>query len=699
MTVKFTIQEYASILENEGIDPQTLITDGEMIYHETSYSPFIDISKSRNPFQRLVKTIPQQVNPNRHYKALPKEYLASLKIDFATLFELISENAFKALVEPDSLTSNTADSPLIDEIARENASICSAQSSVDKDFIVATNEDPKDVSYCYEKKSGSKLSWPSNFILTHPLRLLRIKGNAYEEEYCFSALKDDGFSKQLIVTRSELLTPHWIMMKLGAEFYLKPVPRNYDIMKTLIGDLLCYAQELHIYDQIGWIETDDNWHYLHQEGTIGAPFPYEIVNQCSKKIVHTGISKQESFEFVLSMLKIASPSITAPLLLFNLLAVMNQLFRRCDCEPRFILWITGMTGVRKTTLSKLFFNIFENQQDSVAANFLDTNTSLELKAAEFKDCVMLLDDYRIPTTVRESNEINYKADYILRAYGDRCVKSRSTKKLSRQQEFRPLGLCAVTGECLVDGKSNNARLIEILVESDDVDLNALTYCQENIHQYSSFIYDFIEYLSENIHSLLILIRNRYKHYRSYYGPMCVHGRTADAVSALLTANDILKDFTSSFTNNDIPEFEKIQDAILDILNHQNIKTKNSDFTLTFIRTVDQLMRSGKMKIPNISDSATSTSNALCFQDNDYIYLLPEYALGEVLAVIKHSISSPYPTVRQLAAYLEEKGLIKVEYTEDKKLNRTIKKKINGLRRRYFHINKDRFQELLEEWAE
>lgn len=68
------------------------------------------------------------------------------------------------------------------------------------------------------------------------------------------------------------------------------------------------------------------------------------------------------------------------------------------------MWLHGRTGTRKSTLAKMFANVFNRSNDSINCSFEDTVAAIEVKASEYKDSVLIADDYKPAQTAAQKKE-------------------------------------------------------------------------------------------------------------------------------------------------------------------------------------------------------------------------------------------------------------------------------------------------------
>ena len=181
------------------------------------------------------------------------------------------------------------------------------------------------------------------------------------------------------------------------------------------------------------------------------------------------------------------PSVASDALVYTGLGIafltpLNALLRDIGIEPCFILYFTGKTGTRKTTMAKLILNFFGTFDNGTAppANFRDTINAVELKFALADSTLMLLDD-RIPSTtpkIRAQMEAMEQA--VARQIGDRSGRARMNADGSLKATYRPNCNLIITAEESFSnvGESAIARSLSVELKPGDIELSKLTEVQQ-----------------------------------------------------------------------------------------------------------------------------------------------------------------------------------------------------------------------------
>lgn len=331
--------------------------------------------------------------------------------------------------------------------------------------------------------NGKKEELLSNCIVV-PTKLIEvIDGVSSVMKVELTAIITDKITmKSVVINMEDLKTSRWIDLYFGLDLMLYPISRAYESLKLFIKSLNKIADKVTEFQMIGWHKIDKDWVYLHSGGVLsGDKKKYKNIysNLSDYNIEINNSKRKDAYDEVMKLLDIAPREITLPLLCYTLLSFVNTPLKSINCEPNFILWLHGETGSRKTTIALLFSSLFNKSNSKVPASFKDTKAAIESKAFEYKDSVLIIDDYHPSSNRMEKIDMESKAQFLIRSIGDRIGKARMNRDMSMQDIRLPRGLAVVTGEDFIDGHSSIARCISIPINRDDIKLKKLTNSQKN----------------------------------------------------------------------------------------------------------------------------------------------------------------------------------------------------------------------------
>ena len=288
----------------------------------------------------------------------------------------------------------------------------------------------------------------------------------------------------------------------------------------------------------GWQDVDGKLAYVTPEGVIGsnsrtiADYGQRFGELDKQRIGHLG-----SF---LDMLKLTPNTVAAAIIvLYIVLSFSYKLFKRAGMAPKFILFLLGPSGSRKTSLA-LAMTQLENT-DSPRYTMKSTASALESGFKTYKDAIMLVDDLAPETQVTERKAMQKNLELLTRCFGDGTGKKRNHDYLKAGKEisqYEAEGGAIITGEYSTGCASSLARNLFLNLDKNDVDINLLTDVQNN-PRLAPFLYGFLQYLTVNSTQIIDLIRNRTQQHRRESQGQYSHSRYAEYRAQLLTAAELL----------------------------------------------------------------------------------------------------------------------------------------------------------------
>lgn len=242
------------------------------------------------------------------------------------------------------------------------------------------------------------------------LKEQRLTDNGIEqlEELVFTVRRNYQMSGDIPVTLKDILsqTP---TLKFGAacRIYLG---KGYKSRYSEAMQIQCEnAPRTTLYQRTGYAVIDGQRVFLNGDNSVtaeGLTSKYNVAFSGQLSNYRFTAERHESrFTTLLKLLPSTAPQklIYAGLGL-SFLTPLNALLREDGIEPCFILYFTGKTGTRKTTMAKLFLNFFGSFDNGTAppAGFRDTPNAVEKKFALTDSTLVLLDD--MPQALKIASE-------------------------------------------------------------------------------------------------------------------------------------------------------------------------------------------------------------------------------------------------------------------------------------------------------
>lgn len=471
--------------------------------------------------------------------------------------------------------------------------------------------------------------------------------------------------------------------RFGAACYLSPELRSAkEHYRTAIGAQAENAPCTTIYQHTGWRKINGEWVFLNGGHSVAKDgltrdFSVELDNQL-EPYGFVGGQDEERFKTLLDLLpKVAPPALVYAGLGLCFLTPLNGLLREKGFEPRFILYLTGKTGTRKTTLAKLFLNFFGRFDNGTPApaSFMDTANAVERKFALADSVVMLLDD-RIPSsTPSVKAQMEKMEQSVARMIGDRAARARMEMDGSLRKACRPkCGLIVTAEEAFVNiGESAVARSISVELKPGDVNLEALTEAQEKAGHLNQIMGEYLGYILSHFEDLSNCLPKVFTGYRAK-AQTGGHGRLAEAVAHLQLGIFCMCEWLKSAGQIDerrahsmLGESWKL---FLELAGEQRERMTEEQPTKIFLDTLREMLNRDTYLIRRVDQAnMASTGKILGYRDTLFYYLYPE-AVYAAIAKQLEAQGQVFPLSRNtLFKALHNEGLIEPDKKQLTKVKR------------------------------
>ena len=480
----------------------------------------------------------------------------------------------------------------------------------------------------------------------------------------------------VLLDLSTIQKNRWPAEYFGFEYYVNK--KNMEEFMKIIRQLCKYSDTRNIYNHTGWIIDDNKWSYIHANGCIGdakveveleesinnycLPDSTENLEEACRLSLQLCDALKDDKGIILQSLVYLSP----------LVDIINQVSK----PPEMVVWLWGKTGSRKTSLARAYLSHFGDFSNKIPCTFNDTKTAVELKANLLKDTLCLCDDFAPKQDYREKKAQDSNAELILRMYGDRVAKGRSSNKLDIKNMNIPRGMMLVTGEGIISGESSNARLLSIDVNRESVNLDILTRIQKNTSILGEAMRGYIEWLMYHLNNkhdlddtLENILKDNFEFYRDElvdkYGEY-VHGRTIESISWLKIGFTCMLQYMVDI--NIIEEsrqksYEKRLDIVMNNLIDSQIELISSNSPVEeFLNTLKEAIDSNSIKLGTLNSKNQviddKTENMYGYRDSDYYY----FYLDKIYSFVKweQQKKGVYMSINQksLVNQLREEGIVK-----------------------------------------
>ncbi len=471
----------------------------------------------------------------------------------------------------------------------------------------------------------------------------------------------------------------WIVKRWGMDCILEPGLKTKSSVWNALQTTALNAEKITVFSTTGWKEIDGSWHYLMPGDDR---FTVELPGK-----MH-GYGMERSYEMLdiqiaasLLWQPLAPEGIVLPLLSFAFLSPLNHFLKKAECEPKFVMLLSGKTGSRKSTLAALMLSFFGKFTASeLPLSFRDTANSILYNAFSLKDVLTVIDDLH-PSSRQDEQKMNGTAQAVMRAYGDRTGKGRLRADSSPMESRPPQGNAIVTAEFTPDiGESGTARYFALELKESDVDLQILSAYQREAANGTLLrcMFAYTEWIRESFLSseeaeadFKKFLHSRFIFYRDSFrksGIRC-HGRVPEIVAQLEIGMEFLLRFfheRGGFADDWCRGiFEKLQNILAQLARKRSDSIDEDKPTHKFICKIYALLESNHAHLLDRNDTnELGFGTCLGYQDAEFLYLYSELTHKLVRKLCEDQGENFFCSQKSLLKALAEEGLIEPGTTQN-----------------------------------
>lgn len=331
----------------------------------------------------------------------------------------------------------------------------------------------------------------------------------------------------------------WVTAKWGSRAVVTAGQGSRDKLREAIQLLSSDLVRRREFTHAGWREIDGGWRYLTDTTVIGPDGPVSGVcvqlDGTARSIAlpapPEGTDLQAAIEIVLTVLDLAPDRVTVPLLGAALRAPLNEV-----ASADLTLFLTGPSGVFKSELAAVIQRFFGASFDrlNVPATWAATANYLERVAFDFKDAVLLIDDFAPAGTPLDVRRYHATADRVIRGAGNATGRGRMQADGTTRPALPPRALILSTGEDVPTGHSIRARMLVLDVERGDVDKERLSRFQVEPDRSAPAraTAGYIRWLASRLETIHSELPDRQATMRAAFAGAGVHPRTPDLLASL-----------------------------------------------------------------------------------------------------------------------------------------------------------------------
>ena len=525
-------------------------------------------------------------------------------------------------------------------------------------------------------------------------------GAVVEKSLVLSGVHADGSTLPKVeVTGADLSNFNWLLDKWGAKCIIEVGQSRKDHLRYYIQTTAEEAEQSTEYHVTGWKKINGEWHFLLPgNSNINVVLNGKIQHYCGADVddLYDLIDAYNLYEK-----PPASSLIIHPLIAFAFLTPLNEFLKQAGCMPKFVLFLTGRTGTRKSTLAALFLSFFGQFTSSdLPMSFRDTANSIIANAFTLKDVLTCIDDF-YPSDNAEMKKLNATAQTVMRAYGDRTGRARLRSDSTLMESRPPQGNAIITGELSPDvGESGTARYFSLELKEEDVDLGSLSVCQSEAADgaYRRTMYAYTEWLKRrylcddsHVEKLKDKLLNWHKIDRNdyYHHNQTCHGRLPETVACLMIGMrfflQFLKENCVIKQEDQEVELELFRKELYALADLQSDSVEQDKPANIFIRKLYALMESGVIVLKRKGEPGDySPSFHSGLEDDTYLMIHPDSVHRQVKKLCSDAGEAfPY-TMRAIMKALVEEGI-----AEPGKDSTTRVTKVDKSTLRLLFLRKDR----------
>ena len=497
-------------------------------------------------------------------------------------------------------------------------------------------------------------------------------GAVVEKSLVLSGVHADGSTLPKVeVTGADLSNFNWLLDKWGAKCIIEVGQSRKDHLRYYIQTTAEEAEQSTEYHVTGWKKINGEWHFLLPgNSNINVVLNGKLQHYCGADVddLYDLIDAYNLYEK-----PPASSLIIHPLIAFAFLTPLNEFLKQAGCMPKFVLFLTGRTGTRKSTLAALFLSFFGQFTSSdLPMSFRDTANSIIANAFTLKDVLTCIDDF-YPSDNAEMKKLNATAQTVMRAYGDRTGRARLRSDSTLMESRPPQGNAIITGELSPDvGESGTARYFSLELKEEDVDLGSLSVCQSEAADgaYRRTMYAYTEWLKRrylcddsHVEKLRDKLLNWHKIDRNdyYHHNQTCHGRLPETVACLMIGMrfflQFLKENCVIKQEDQEVELELFRKELYALADLQSESVEQDKPANIFIRKLYALMESGVIVLKRKGEPGEYTPSFHSgLEDDTYLMIHPDSVHRQVKKLCSDAGEAFPFTMRAIMKALVEEGI-------------------------------------------
>ena len=461
------------------------------------------------------------------------------------------------------------------------------------------------------------------------------------------------------ITAAEFGGMSWVASAWGARALVSAGAGARDHLRAAI-QVLSEPNERLVFRHTGWRRHEGRWVYLFQGGGVGAESITVELDPPLDRFILPPVAEdvRGAVGLSLRLLDAAPHSVSIPLLAATYGAPLSFI-----TSPDFAVWMVGPTGSLKSELAALaqrHFGTFDRK--TLPGSWTSTENALEARLFTVKDAIAVIDDYAPNADSRAQQELEKRAQRIIRGIGNRASRGRLRADLSQQPDRPPRGMVICTGEDLPTGHSIQARLVIVEVDRERLNLPVVTELQAQGDRLAHAMRGYIEWLQPVIPQLQKEMPARLGRVRGELYQIGSHLRQADALAQLRNAFDLFLEFAEHVGAVSAARANELRAAARQSLRRigeaQSTVLRDLEPAERFMSVLGTLLEQRRVRLVEKGSSPRSDDiEAVGWFDENYAYLLPEAARRRVATFLRESGEAWGHSAHSLHKALVRKGFV------------------------------------------
>jgi hypothetical protein len=216
------------------------------------------------------------------------------------------------------------------------------------------------------------------------------------------------------------------------------------------------------------------------------------------------------YGYGLKLLELAPLGVVLPLFLHAHSGFVRKLFQEGSHPIQYVPTLIAPTGSRKTSLSKIFFLLFNHE---TYASFNDTDRAIELVSTHYKDQTVIFDDCKLTN----DKTLLTKFEKFIRPLSESQGRAKSSDAGSRLERTQQMHTAIITAESYPNElqQSSKLRLLPIFMTQKDVNNEVLSYFQDEralakqrseVAKLDEYMMLFIHYIEQHYDEIVLMVQ-------------------------------------------------------------------------------------------------------------------------------------------------------------------------------------------------